>query len=91
MSFEKITTNHVNVNVRKKEFNNVNVKNQIEDWAERTIKRLRDPNPMRLAYYKAWHTIGESRLDGLLAQAETGKNPAAYFFWLIRKENGDES
>lgn len=88
MSFEKVSPEHVNVNVRNKELNNVNVnvKNKTEDWAERAIVKLRDSNPNRLAYYKAWHKIGEQRLDGIIAQAATGKNPAAYFMWLIKKE-----
>lgn len=88
MSLEKFDPEYVNVNVRKKEFNNVNVnvKNKTEDWTERAIIKLKDPNPNRLAYYKAWHKIGEQRLEGILVQAKGGHNPAAYFMWLIKKE-----
>jgi len=88
MSLDKISLNHVNVNVREEELNNVNVnvKNKTEDWTERAIINLKDQNPNRLAYYKAWHKIGEQRLEGILVQAKTGTNPAAYFMWLIKKE-----
>lgn len=87
MNNNAMKSNLVTYNAMNNEVKNLISNDNADTIADKLCEKLGN-HQYRAFYCKVAYTLSESQIWSSLEVAQTGKNPARYFTWLVKKQMG---